>query len=260
MDWFGWRLSRDAAAGKAARIGPRALAADLGCRVPKYLDDVDQGRLVYPACKRRPGDAGGDIRAIWDHIRLEAVRYAVMVPARGFELLAEPARQGEMLDGYLRQRPHEDIVIDFTGATVGDLAIAIVAGFNWLNHCAAMVEVDRHKFTGTLSNFRKITVLAQQWWATEGAGERCRQMLAEQEKPPLMLYLITAEYTRLAKEIAAAAFFGSSVDRAAEQRREVLIREFAGRPAELKPALDDLSETMAGFERAREPDDLIKHA
>lgn len=257
MDWFGWRPSRDAAAGKAAGSGPDALVADLGTRVPKYLDDVDQGRLVYPACKRTPGDAEGDIRAIWDHTRLEAARYAIAVPARGIELLGDPARQAEMIDGYLRQQPHEDIVIDFTGATVSDLAIAIVAGFNWLSHCAALVEVDRSKFTGTLSNFRKITVLAQQWWTTEGSEARCRQMLAEGEKPPLMLYLVTAEYTRLAKEIAAAAFFGSSVDRAADKRREILTREFAGRPAELKPALDDLSETIAGFERAGDPDHLL---
>jgi hypothetical protein len=82
MDWFGWRPSRDAAAGKAAGFGPDVLAADLGKRVPKYLDDVDQGRLVYPACKRTSGDAEGDVRAIWDHTRLEAVRYAVLVPAR----------------------------------------------------------------------------------------------------------------------------------------------------------------------------------
>jgi hypothetical protein len=239
MDWFGWRASKDQAADKTAGFGPEALVADLGKRVPKYLDDVDQGRLVYPACKRTPGDAEGDLRAIWDHTRLEAVRYVVMVPARGFELLGEPARQSELLDGYLRQLPHEDIVIDFTGATVSDLAIAIVAGFNWLSHCAALVEVDRSRFTGTLTNFRKITVLAQQWWATEGAEMRCRQMLAEHEKPPLMLYLISAEYTRLAKEIAAAAFFGSSVDRAADQRR---------------------SETMADFANAQEPDDLINHA
>ena len=257
MDWFSWRPSKDAAAGKAAGFGPDALVADLRKRVPKYLDDVDQSRLVYPACKRTPGDAEGDVRAIWDHTRLEAVRYVVAVPARGCELLGDPARQGELLDAYLRQLPHEDTVIDFTGATMSDLAIAIVAGFNWLSHCAALVEVDRSKFTGTLSNFRKIAVLAQQWWATEGAEARCRQMLAEHDKPPLMLYLITAEYTRLAKEIAAAAFFGSSVDRAADKRREVLTREFAARPAELKPALDDLGETMAGFANAQNPDDLL---
>jgi hypothetical protein len=257
MDWFGWRLSKDTAADKAAGFGPEALIADLAKRVPKYLDDVDQSRLIYPACKRTRSDAEGDVRAVWDHTRLEAVRYVMMVPARGFELLGEPARQGEMLDAYLRQRPHEDMVIDFTGATMADLAIAIVAGFNWLNHCATLVDVDRHKFTGTLSNFRKIAVLAQQWWATEGAEARCRQMLAEHEKPPLMLNLISAEYTRLAKEIAAAAFFGSSVDRAVDKRREVLASEFAGRPAELKPALDELSETMASFERAGDPDDLL---
>jgi hypothetical protein len=140
---------------------------------------------------------------------------------------------------------------------MSDLAIAIVAGFNWLNHCAVLVEVDRRKFSGTLRNFRKITVLAQQWWAMEGADARCSQMLAEGEKPPLMLYLIWTEYTRLAKEVAAAAFFGSSIERSIAERREVLKSEFAGRPDELSSALDELAETMASFERARDPDDRI---
>jgi hypothetical protein len=72
-----------------------------------------------------------------------------------------------------------------------------------------------------------------------------------------MLYLIWAEYTRLAKEIASAAFFGSSIERAIAERREVLKSEFAGRPDELSSALDELAETMASFERARDPDDRI---
>src|SRR5712692_1297275 len=257
MDWFGWRLPKDPAADKGAAFGPRAILQELDKRVPQYLDDVDQGRLIYPACKRTPSDAHGDIRSIWDHTRLEAVRYVSMVPRREFELLAEPARQPEMLEAYLRQRPHEDIVIEFTGSTMSDLAIAIIAGFNWLNHCAVLAAADRDKFSGTLTNFRKVTTLALQWWAMAGADERCGQMLAKHEKPPLMLYLIWTEYTRLAKQVASAAFFGSSIERAIEGRREVLKSEFAGRPAEHNSALDELAETMASFERARDPDDLI---
>ena len=257
MDWFGWRLSKDPAADKSAGLGTQAILQELGKRVPQYLDDVDQGRLIYPACKRTPSDAYGDIRSIWDHTRLEAVRYVSMVPRREFEPLAEPARQPDVLEAYLRQRPHEDTVIEFTGSTMSDLAIAIIAGFNWLNRCAVLAGADRDKFSGTLSNFRKLTGLARQWWAMDGAGERCSQMLAEGEKPPLMLSLIWTEYTRLAKEVAAAAFFGSSIERATERRREVLKSEFAGRPDELNSALAELAETMASFERARDPDDLI---
>jgi hypothetical protein len=147
-------------------------------------------------------------------------------------------------------------VIEFTGLLMSDLAIAIVAGFNWLNHCAVLVGGDRHKFSGTLSNFRNITVLAQQWWAMEGADARCSQMLLEREKPPLMLNLIWAEYTRLAKEVASAAFFGSPIDRVISRRREVLNRELAQRPDELNSAVDELTETMASFESARDPNDL----
>ena len=52
MDWFGWRLSKDPAADKAAVFGPQAILQELDKRVPQYLDDVDQGKLIYPACKR----------------------------------------------------------------------------------------------------------------------------------------------------------------------------------------------------------------
>ena len=140
---------------------------------------------------------------------------------------------------------------------LSDLAIAIIAGFNWLNHCAVLAAADREKFSGTLTNFRKVTVLAQQWWAMAGADERCGQMLAQHEKPPLMLYLIWTEYTRLAKEVASAALFGSSIERAIAGQREVLEAEFAGRPGEFHSALDELTQTMASFESARDPDDLI---
>jgi hypothetical protein len=254
MDWFGWQHQKDPA--PKAGFGPQSLLQDLDKRVPRYLDDVDQGRLIYPACKRTSADTEGDIRSIWDHTRLEAMRYLMEVPRREFELLGEPARQGEMLDTYLRRLPHEDTVIEFTGTAMADLAIAIVAGFNWLNHCATLVEVNRERFSGTLSTFRKVAVLAQQWWAKEGADERYGQMLGEQRTPPLMLYLVWLEYTRLAKEIASAASFGSSTDRAIEKRREILAREFAERPAELNAALDELKQTMARFESARDPDDL----
>ena len=255
MDWFGRQLPKDRAH-KATPFGPQALLQDLDARVPRYLDDVDQGKLIYPACKRPRSDAGGDVSSIWDHTRLEAMRYVMVVPRREFELLGEPARQPELLDAYLRQRPHDDTVIEFTGSTTADLAIAIVAGFNWLNHCAGLVEVNREKFLGTLSAFRKIVVLGQQWWALEGADARYGQMLAEQQALPLMLYLVWLEYTRLAKEIASAACFGPTIDRAIEKRREVLAKEFADRPGELEAALDELRETMAAFENARDPSEL----
>jgi hypothetical protein len=57
--------------------------------------------------------------------------------------------------------------------------------------------------------------------------------------------------------VASAAFFGSSIARTIDGRREALKAEFAGRPGELNSALDELAKTMASFESARDPDDLI---
>ena len=178
MDWFGWRRSKDQAADKATPFGPQEILRNLDKLVPQYLDEVDRGELIYPACKRKPSDAQGDLRSIWNHTRLEAIRYVAMVPRREFDLLADPSRQVELFDTYLRQQPHEDTVIEFTGSTMNDLALATVAGFNWLNHCAVLAEVERRKISGTLNNFRKIVFLAQQWWSTEGAQTRCTQMLS----------------------------------------------------------------------------------
>jgi hypothetical protein len=236
MSWFGW-LAKDQAAEKAAPSSPQAILEDLSRRVAQYVDDADRGKVTYPACKQIVANAD-DVRAVWDHTRLEAMRYLMMVPGREFVLLAEPARQSEMLEALLRQQPHDDTVIDFTGSTMSDIAIATFAGFNWLNHCAILAAVEREKFSGTLQHFRKLVVLAQQWWATEGAGPRCRQMIEAGETPPLMLYLVWTDYTRLAKEVAAAG-----LSRAIEG---------GGAPA----GLDALMQTRARLQHAREPGDL----
>jgi hypothetical protein len=144
-----------------------------------------------------------------------------------------------MLEAFLRQQPHDDTVIDFTGSTMSDIAIATFAGFNWLNHCAVLAAVEREKFSGTLQHFRKLVVLAQQWWATEGAGARCRQMLANGEKPPLMLYLVWTDYTRLAREVAAAVLSRAIERGAGSENQEALVQ------------------MMARLQQAVEPDDLL---
>ncbi|SHJ26617.1 hypothetical protein SAMN05444159_0136 [Bradyrhizobium lablabi] len=261
MGWFGWRSARergsaaratDAAAGDLS--GPMAILEAMDQAAPKYLDRVDRGEVVYPACKRTPSDADGNLRAIWEHTRIEAMRYLIMVPGRKDEWLIDPARQAEMLDAFLRKAPHENTVIDFTGIVTEDFAIAIIAGLNWLIHCAVLAGVDRKKFSGTQSSFRKIAVVARRWWALEGSEPRCYHMLAQREKPPLMLYLIWLEYTRLAKEITATAVFGASMG---QTRDSNLFRRALGdRRAEPDAVPAAVSDAMARLERAGDPEEL----
>ena len=210
-------------------VTPDVLWQDLSRRVPQYLADVDQAKLIHPACKRTLADIDGDVASVWDHTRLEAMQYVIAVPGHEFGLLGEAARQMEMIDAYLFQRPHADTVIDFTGKAAADFSIAVVAGLNWLTHCAQLAGVDRAQQSGTIRHFRKLVTLAQLWWLNEGAVERCAQMLARQEQPPLMLYLIWSEYTRLAKQITAAAIFGASADRSTK---------LVALPADLIPRFD----------------------
>ncbi|WFU15934.1 hypothetical protein [Bradyrhizobium sp. CB3481] len=199
MSWRSW-LS-----GKAlpAPDAPHALLAEIEKRGRQYLDDVDNGKWVYPACKRLSSDAGADRATVCDHTRLEAFRYLLMVPRGEFKLLAEPDSQGAAIEAYLRQRPHEDIVIEFSGNAMNDLATAVIAGFNWLNHCAGLAHADRRPFSGTLNHFRKVVLSAQKWWEMDGATARCAQILQAGQEPPLFLNLVWADYGRLAAEIAA---------------------------------------------------------
>jgi hypothetical protein len=70
----------------------------------------------------------------------------------------------------------------------------ILAGLNWLTHCAQLSGVHPAKQSGTIRNFRKVVALAHRWWLTDGAAERCGELLASGKKPPLMLYLIWSDY------------------------------------------------------------------
>jgi hypothetical protein len=235
--WQSKKIASSATDMPGGFLVPHVFLEYLDKRVPQYLADTDQGKLIYPACKRTPSDVDGDISHIWDHTRLEAMRYVMAVPGRKFELLSEPACQIDMIDAYLLQRPHEKTVIDFTGSATADFAIAILAGLNWLTHCAQLAGVDPAQQSGTIRHFRRLVTLAQQWWLNEGAAERCRQMLTRGEQPPLMLYLIWSEYTRLSKPIAAAAIFGPSIGRSGKR---------AALPAEL----------VSRVEAAHDPRDL----
>ena len=147
-------------------------------------------------------------------------------------------------------------MIDFTGVPIDDLVIAIVAGLNWLNHCATQVGVHHEKYFGTLRKFRRIVVTAQQWWAIEGAEPRCHRMLADREFPPLMIYLMWLEYTRLAKEVAAAAILGSSIDKLTKGETGRL----SDQPGQSFVTLETLDDARSLLEKAHEPDDLLPDA
>ncbi|MBR1191351.1 hypothetical protein JQ634_27700 [Bradyrhizobium sp. AUGA SZCCT0240] len=241
FDWWKSKKPSTKSADRGRGGGPHVILEELRSRVPRYLDDADNGKLIYPACKRALSDLDGDISSVWDHTRLEAMRYVTMVPSPQFELLTGSDRQIEMMNAYLFQRPHDETVIDFTGTATTDFAIAIVAGLNWLTHCAQLSGVEPGKQSGTIRNFRRIVTLAHQWWLTEGAGERASRLLDNGEQPPLMFYLVWNDYTQLAKHIAAATVFGSSANRAAK---------LVALPADLIPR----------FEAAQDPLELADDA
>jgi hypothetical protein len=198
MNWWPFGAST------TTQDGQPSFLDEIEKRAKQYLDDVDNGKFVYPACKRAASDHAGDEASICDHTRLEAFRYLLSVPRREFVLLADLEQQAALLDGYLRQLPHDQTVVEFTGNTTADLAIAILAGFNWLVQCAVQAGADPREFLGALRNFRKVTSSAQKFWAADDAKQHYADMLAAKQEPPLFFNLVWTDYTRMANEIAAA--------------------------------------------------------
>ena len=85
--------------------GPLPLHEDIEKRAKQYLDDVDNGKFVYPACKRVASDSAGDEPSICDHTRLEAFRYLLSAPRREFTLLADPDQQAALFAAVPDQVP-----------------------------------------------------------------------------------------------------------------------------------------------------------
>ena len=56
MSWHAWPFGKTPPAPDA----PHALLAEIEKLGKQYLDEADNGKWVYPACKRGPSDAGAD--------------------------------------------------------------------------------------------------------------------------------------------------------------------------------------------------------
>src|SRR5258707_1151676 len=115
MALFGWVWPKERATQRSAldtAIGdlfdPAAVLRALDQVVPRYLDGVDRHDLIYPACTRTPADAGGDVRSVWEHTRLEAMRYLTMVPGRDAEWLIAPAGNDRGLPASAAARKNRD--------------------------------------------------------------------------------------------------------------------------------------------------------
>ena len=198
MNW--WPFGKET----AAKDGPHTLLDEIEKRGKQYVDDVDNGKLISPACKRTASDAGHDQAAIADHTRLEAFRYLLRCRAKNFACSPSRMQQAALLDGYLRQLPHEDMVIEFTGVTHADLAIAIIAGFNWLVHCAVSLAPRPISFTARCATSAGSPPPRKNGGPPTAQRSAMREMLQAQQEPPLFLNLVWADYSRMAEEIAAA--------------------------------------------------------
>jgi hypothetical protein len=66
---FGWARTKklEPHAGEVDLSGAAEFVGVIDAAVRAYLEKVDQGALVYPACKRQITDMDSDIRSVWAH-------------------------------------------------------------------------------------------------------------------------------------------------------------------------------------------------
>ena len=100
-------------------------------------------------------------QGIAEHTRLEAFRYLLAVPRSEFRLLADPDQQAALLDGYLRQLPHEDIVYLGDTARVPYGTRGRQTILNYSHACASVLREQRIKLLVTACNTVSAIALEQ---------------------------------------------------------------------------------------------------
>jgi hypothetical protein len=253
---FGWfkkrqRVPEAAVEALAKRwFGPQALAVALAETIRDFLNDVNSGRVEYPAHKRANDSAVG----IWRDLRLEALSLMFNFGRSDPMLLADQRRQGELLRCLLDERPHLEVPQP-RGEIVPDTIQAIWQVYLYLDQVGSEVA-DRETDRATLKLAKKnifdgLTAQAQQlrvgWDAFEGAI-RNKNTTELPEMPETLLEEIYRDVTAKTKSIALSARFGPSYEATIEMLQEE-VRKSGGDVEKVRVSIQHVME-------AKDPDEF----
>jgi hypothetical protein len=239
-------------------IEAQALTAAITRNVPKYLMDVKLGRCRAPACARRPGEPRGNVHDIWEDTRSEALVPLLNHGGSNTLALCRPARQRELFHAFIHDRPHLKFPDVPTGEEVPDTIQAVSQCLTYLRDQCLKAKTSYNVYVGALEGFEKECATANDWWQKQSDGPTADLPLLHDARPPLMIYILWRETTRLAKEIATASIYGPSLEKALVKGVRWAEEKFRDDP---KAAKELIGEIKALFERLRasnEPDDLRK--
>jgi hypothetical protein len=239
-------------------IEAQGLIATITRDVPKYLMEVRSGRYKAPACTRRPREPRGNVHDIWEDTRLEAFAPLLNHVGSNVMTLGRSARQRELFHAFRHDRPHLKYPDVATGEEVHDTVQAVFQCLIYLRDQCLKAKTSYNVYAGALETFEKDCVAAYDWWQKEGAGPTADLPLVHDERPPLMIYILWRETTRLAKEIATASIYGLSLEYASAKGVQWAGEKFRDDPKSADELIDEIKALFGCLSAANEPDNLLK--
>ena len=264
MGLFDFLKPKDHAAESAVRkaagnlFDAQALTTAIARNIPQYITDVKRGRCQAPACTRQLGEPRANVRDIWEDTRLEALTPLFNHGASNAMALCEPARQTELFHAFRHDRPHLKFPHVATGDEVHDTIQAVFQCVDYLRDQCLKAGTNYDVFKGAVATFEKDCANAYDWWQKEGAGPTAYLLLSHGERPPLMIYILWRETTRLAKEIATACIYGSSLENALVNDVRWAREKFRDDPKAANEWIDEFKTMLGRIRAANDPDDLLK--
>jgi len=190
---------------------PESLISALDTRIPEYLAAVNQGRCKSPACTRKSGEPYSSVSDIWEDTRLEAFVPLFRHGASNPMALCQVPMQRELFTRFNNDHPHLKLPHVPSGEELHDTIQAVWQCVLYLREQCSKAGTNLTVRDTALEVFNSKCVRAYEWWQNEENGSAAYALLARGERPPLMFYILWTEATRLAKEVAIASIFGSSL-------------------------------------------------
>jgi hypothetical protein len=258
---FGWfkkkpapKLSSELEVVTKRLLGPTALIVAIAESVRDYSSAVKEGRITYPAHRRKMGFSGSDVVDIWADLRIEAMQKMFGFGKADLMLLADPRRQLELLNSFLHERPH----LEFPqprGQTVPDTLQAIWQAYRYLDAVGSEVldrETDRAQLKADGRDIltrltAKASALRTLWAAHYNAIKAGIEL---PELPQTIFEILFEDITAKTKSIALSSVFGPDYESNMHYVEELVRSE--GR----KGDVGRLRTTMAMVLAAKDPDEV----
>jgi hypothetical protein len=237
---------------------PPALIRAIGELIPQYHAEVIQGSCKSPACTRRLGDPRGNVRDIWEDTRLESLVPLFTYGASNAMAVCKVEMQRDLFHAFQNERPHLKFPHVAKNNEVHDTTQAIFQCIIYLSEQCFKVGTNYDVYDGAVTAFEKKCSSAYDWWQQKGAGRTAYLQLSHGERPPLMFYVLWAEATRLAKEIAIASIYGSSLESALASDIRWARENFGDDHQAANEWIDEFKAGLALLRSANEPEDLLE--